>query len=785
MPRIPEGNFRTEASTRVESARPLQIESGGSKLRELGKVAGQVGKAMESAERRVESMKVARDGADEWENKEVPVLENIFGMSKSGFIEKGTKLPDGKVVNENTPLEKIISERVNAFNQRNIAGQTNPEAAEMYGKYVLGDTEKMVNKAKTYAKNEITKDTFNGLQTESQVLQQRLIDGAASTEDVAKYYSKVADNELIVGKDNATNLYKSFNQGLAIKADQIIASHPEGNTTQKQSEVKALVSNLPEQYRRDATRRIEKAIERRQISDLRKARVAKEKLANSTNTPMELGASAKQFSDVRQTQMNASLMEGETPKSRVSDFSMMEGKTLAIKVMGEVGHLEMSDPQFSKKVSDYLNESARDIASSGMMEYASEDEVKKAVVDKFNVEMYRLAKVRKDDPREFQKGFAPSLEMQVANNRPDSVVPQLIEQQQAFGISTDDTRFTSNQDIKSDAKLFKGWRDGQDPDGNSYLSYTDGIQSRWGASAGKALLESASKGGVDASTFYASEGTDSFRQQLGQGHGGFKKNLQKIADDKKVGSGLDRILKRGSVETRLMNQVKEEMKDSLDNIDGLYFGKYGDARYDGYAKSVAYIAANRAAKEPDLSVTDAISETIELMKEEFPQATDGNNMISVSKAYAEKFNIDTDNLSDMLSDAKEMKHLGEMGLELDTEKFTKFTAGNPLMAAKLEAVAGLSYDKEAQFDAFIESMGDNVRVSPDPNDSSRMKFYLQDPKTGAISQIPVKVDGTTEPLSVAIKDYYNEYNKKSIIGAKLGEGFGIIPKTKYGEAGEI
>jgi hypothetical protein len=750
MPKIPQGKFRTEASTRVESAKPLQLKSVSKPLKDFGNMAGQIGKQMEKAETRVKSMEYASDGEKEFNDKELPVIESLFGMSKGGFIKKGTELPDGSVMEQDTELEKVVSSRVETFNNRYMAGQSDPEKAAMFGKYVADRGLKQVAKAKTFAKNQVTKDTFNSAVSQGTLLTERMVDGDAGTEDYNKYMQKMDDLKPVIGEDNYSKIVKGFHQSLGSKADQIALYHPDGLSKAKIAEANSVIGRLDD------------AIQRRQKIESTRTRTTRDKIVSSVNTPMELRSSAKQVQDSKNYLLNSPLPEWENGPQRVSDYGKIEGKSLAITVMGQVGDMETSNPMFSNAVAEALNKSVRGLASTSMMEYASEEEVKKAVMDNFNVEMARLDQQRKNDPREFQKGFMPSMEMQLSKNRPEEVVPQLIESQQNYGIATDNVRLTSNQDIKNDAKLFKGWREGMDKDGVSFMGYVNQQQQRWGVSAGKALLESASKGGVDASTFYAVGGSDDFRQQLGMGHGSFKKNLEKLGNKKMLASSMDKILKRGSVETRLMNQVKETVEDELSNVDGLYFGVNGDARYDGYIKSIAYIAANRAANDDSLDVSDAIQESVELMKEEFPTATDGANMISVPKAYAKNFGIETDKLNDMLSSAKEMKHLSGMGIELDAERLAASASKNPVLAEKMQAVLGKGYDKEAQFEAFVEAMGDSLKVAPDPNNPTNIKFYAKDPKTQKMSQIPVIMNGQTEPLSVPIKDYYNQYNKESI-----------------------
>lgn len=769
MPRIPQGKFRTEPSTRVESAKPIQLESVSQPLKEFGRTAGQIGKAMEKAETRVRSMEYAKDGEAEWNDKELPVIEGLFKTSKNGFIKKGTKLPDGTVMEEDTELEKVVQSRVEKFNSRYLAGQNDPEKAAMYAKYVSGDTQDMVLKAKNYAKDQVTKDTYNTSVSEATLLTEKLIDGDASIKDMNKAFNRWRDNSMAMGQENTDRVFKTFYQGLASKADQIVKYHPDGMTSKKIQEAKSLTSYLPEEFQRPALRRIEQAVERRKLVEFTRSTEAEKKMQNSINSPMELYAANKQITQALKFKKDSPLTDFETATQRVNSFGALQGKSLAIQVMGTVGDLDATNPMFSTEVANKLNETMRDIASSGMMEYASEDQVKKAVIDNFNREMSKLHKLRKDDPREFQKKFTPAMEMQVAKNRPETVVPEILEAQSNYGIPNEKSRLTTNTDIKNDAKLFKGWREGQDEGGFNFVNYVNEHQQRWGKYAGKALLESAAKGGVDASTFYAASGSDDFRQQVAMGHGDYKKNLEKLANTKVVGGLSDSILKRGTAQTRLENQVKEAVKDELDNVDALYFGTHGNARYDGYIKSISYIAAHRAANDESLDVADAISETIELMKEEFPMASDGNNMIKVPKAYAQNFGINTEELGSMLSDAKQMKHLGSLGMELDMEKFAKFTQGNPIIAEKMNAVAGQGYDKAQQFEAFVDAMGENITVGMDPNDPTKIKFYMRDPKTQRISQIPVKMNGVTEPLSVDIADYYNQYSTQATTAEETSE----------------
>jgi hypothetical protein len=759
MPRIPEGKFRTEPSTRVGSIKPIGVESQGSKLRQISKQAGAIGSALEKAEQRVQSMKFAGDTEKEWEEKELPVIDNLFSASKSGFLKKGTKLEDGTVIAKDIKLEDEVARRVSEFQTRKLAGSTDPEADAMYAKYISPMAQKKIAEATKYAGDAIVKDTISNLVSQGEVLRERVIDGDASISDINKWYNLLMDNELVIGKDNFNKLMKGFQQALGARADQIVLNHPEGLSQAKINEAMALTNNLPEAVRRESQRRITKAVDRRKEIEHNRRIEGENKVTNNITDPITLGAASNQVQKMKHSYLKSPRAEYETPQMRVNGYTKLESRVAAIEIMSEVGHLDPRSPEFNAKVTDRINASFRDIASSEMIKYADEAGIKSLLVSKVQTELNSMVQSRKDNPRAFQKKFQPSLELQLSKNNPDAAVPQIIEMQQAWGIAGDSVILADANDAKNDKKAFKAMRGGEDPDGSHYLNFMAQNNQRWGKYAYKMYKDSAAfkSGGVDPSIIYASEVSDTKMQRtIAKGHGNFEANIQYMTDKGLIAKDSGDRYSGNTVENKFVDMVKTHVADNGVSYDALYFGPNNHARYDGYIKSVTYMSGQYVRGGMDID--DAIELAHNEMRDEFPSAHDGQNMISVTKAYAQDRNINTEELGGMLDDAKEMKYIADMGIQIDFDKMKEFTKNNPKWAGKMAGIAGKSYDPSEQIENFVDEMGDNIIVTTDPNEPNKIKFYMTDPKTGEMSPIPIVKDGKSKQLTIDADSYFNHYN---------------------------
>ena len=753
MPRIPEGKFRTEPSTRVESAKPLVIQSQGDKLRKISQEAGQVAGAIEKAEQRVESMKFAKDSAQEWEQKELPVINNLFSVSQSGYIKKGTKLADGSVIEKDTKLEEVVKKRVNAFNQRALASTTNPEAQEMFSKYVFSDTENKISEAAVHAKEQITNDTINGLKSNGSLLMERLIDGDASANELNKYYSSVLDSAPMIGNDDVNNVIKGFQQSLGSRAHEIVLNHKQGLDQTKIDEAKALTKFLPEDLRRNALRKIENAVTRRKEIEFNRKVETNSKLA-TINTPFERAAKTKQLEQATRNNLNAPLAEFETPQSRISSNAAIMGKTAAIDIMATAGQFKPNSVEFKAAFAERVNQSFRDIASSNMDQFVDVEQAKAAVLAEAQTQVTALIKRRDKDPRQFQKDFFPSAEIQLAKNNPEGAIPQIIEQQMTWGKTADETMLAASSDTKSDKKLFQAMRDGEDPSGIEYLKLIDDNNQRFGKYSYKMYKDSAAMDGYDSSSLYISQIADQkTRQGIAAGHGNFDANLAYMVDKGIYTSKSDERLTPKTLEKKFMNDVKDYVNKEL-SPDALYFGANNHVRYEGYTKSVAYLAAQYVRGGKDVS--NSLQLAHKTMQDEFPMVSDGYNMLSIPKSYAQANNIDTEEMGTMLKDAKSMKHIADMGIKIDFEKFKDITKNNAKWAGKFEGIAGKSYSPKEQIEEFVSQMEDNIVVTSDPNDPTKIKFYLRDPKTNFTTPIPILEDGKRKQLTVPFVNYYNQ-----------------------------
>jgi len=745
MPRIPEGNFRNEPSTRVESARPLTIQSNTQQLRNMGRAAAQVGEGLEKAQIRVDSLKGAKDAADNWKNNEVPVIEELFSQSEGGFLPNGQKLQDA------------VTERVNKFNtkQMAVASKGNPEGGDMYKKYVFGDTEAMVRKAEVEASRQVESHTDGGLRSQGSLLQERLIDGAASTADVNRFRQSVLDSEPIIGREKANNILKGFEQSLASRAPQIVLNHPEGVTQQKIDEVKAIASKLPERFRRPALRNIDKAVKQRVELEHRRAIEANKKLASSVNTPLELGASQAKIGEAKKFFLNSPLGEYETPNERVGGYALLEGKVASVEIMASVGHLNQKDPEFLDTVNSRVEQAYRDIASSSMLEHASEDEIKAKLKAHLNANLASAMQERKKNPRDFQKKFFPSMEMQLNKNNPDTVVDSIISMQQGWGLPIDGIQLASREDAKKDGKLFKQWADGGDPTGKNVLNFVNQAGARFGAFSHKMLKDNINFGGADPSTLYMLDSDEKLRGDIAQGHGSFKDNIASLVSDTRITTETGQAVTATSGETRFIKQVKEAVGEKIP-ASSLSFGPGNAPKYEGYMKSVAYLAANKAVSL-GTDISTAINEATKEMEEAFPSARDGVSSIMVPQKYAQNNNIEPSKLSGALKDAKRLVHIESLGYNIDIDSFsTEKILQNPTIGTKMKSIIGRGYDKSAQLREFKRVFSENVVVMNDPNNPDNIKFYLQDSKNGNIVPIPVMKDGKKKALTIPLDEYYHQ-----------------------------
>ena len=766
MPKIPKGNFKTEASSQIGRARFSPIQSNSQGLKQLGRQAAGISNAIEKADTRVRSLNSVKESSESWEKEKENNLDKLFNLSKGGYLDKGTDV-GGEILDERTKLEDVIRTRSNKLNKEYVAtaGVNNPEGSAMVNKYVSGDIDRYVDKAKVFASNQVVKDTYTGLQAKATEVIQKYANGDADDNDLAMLLQGQMDASLLIGNDRAVGLNRATYQSLAMNSRDMVLNRPDGLTPENLAKVRGLISKLPSHMQVVANSNLKSAIERREIMDVNKRAKANSKIITTIDSPLAMAQMSKEVNEAISGYTDVAPNQYETAQGKVRDYVSMQGKVSAMSLLGSVvqedggtvsslSRLKSSDARVGIAIEEEVDRLYRGLASSEMSKFSDVEKVKDSLRTQIRGEINQVYKKR-DEPNGFMgfvKKFEPTLARKVASNKPEETIPELFNMYKTTGGASDQFSLNALEDIKADGKSMKELLNRGDPNGEGYQSLANQNKARWGEGANSAIKESASKGGLAPSMIYSTEASDDMSNRIAVGHGNYQKHMLALVSNETMTSATFQKITPQAGAKQFEKKVKSAMESADLNSDALIFGANNDARYKGYVDSVKFMAATKAAGGMDMD--EAISSTIQEMKEAFPSASDGVNFVGITAKYAKVNNIDTTKLKDTLNSAKSMEGYEELGYSLDMDELISGADKNPNLTKKFASVKQMG----GSFSDFAEVFGDDLVVLSDPRDGTKMKTYIRDPKTHALTPIPVTKDGKDlSALSVPVDTYHNHF----------------------------
>jgi hypothetical protein len=755
MPRVPEGRFRTEPSSRVDNVRIPKIESGGNKLRKLGGQFLKVSESLEQAKSSADSLQEISTEEENFNTSVMPELEEFANTSENGKVKDA----DGNLV----PLSQAVQTRLSAYQTETLSRIKSGKHAESgvghFAKFISPKLDRVLQKAEKTETTQIVDGITNTLSTDTATLTQRYIDGAANPEDFLSLQSKIIQSSGSIGSKKSNQLLKTLNQSIGYSSISMVAS--QGATPENVATAKQNIAKLPEAIQREYGRKLDDYVENRRRIDTERAFTQSARLIKGLKSPKDWMTNANKVAQYQDTFENTPLNEFETIDQREAMYSNLMGKKIASEIFFGDPSLDVNSSEVKEALEQRLAShfmSIQNKAISKLDAGRTPTEVSSRISDKIkdavNAEMGRITKQREDDVYGFITEHDESIIADMTSGNPERQATG-IDNFNSFidkaGIARDKVRLVSGEQAKLMGQAFKSFTKGDDPTGQKAYEETIKASLRFGDMADKGIRDLIDLGGMPPAAAYMHKaGNEAMGKQIAAGYVNYDTNLTAMIQSGKLQSSQG---KKGS-KSAFESLVFEEIGD-IDGVLGLYSGRPGTTKalFEGYTQSVTLLAAQIAATNEGVDVKDAISQATELMKEDFKIENKGNSTILMDRAYADKNNIPFDKGSDIMNSMRKMEHLEGAGFGVDISAMKKIYARNPFISGQLAAFEGLAKsNKKKAHENFLHAFGDSVVIVPDPDQHNRAQYFIRDQRTSKL--IPMITNGN-KPLTVPIKDYYD------------------------------
>lgn len=771
MPRIPEANFRTDPSVRVEQEARVQIDAGDTRrTRQLGSQFVKISDTLRNAKRTAEALNSADKVDQEFTKTIDPQLQQFANMSENGKIKDPVT---GKEKDYSVAVQELI-EKENNRALASFAGDT--EAMSYYARYTKPKLDNAIAKARVFENKQIVDHRNRQIASQSELLVQKHIDGDLDDLDLAAHADKILSSSAVIGSQTSDRHLTSLYKNLAYQAPSLIKS--QGYNEQNDARARKYFKYLDEAERREVTREYDVAVTQAKVN-------AEIKASRDINNIID---KANSFTAVRQAsgklqELGKDLLERPIdpeivpPETRLNQIGKVQGRQLGFFTMGLNPNASLEE--FRATAEQVYDDNFRNISGAAVDQLGA-DNIKQASIDQALSQFRAIDKkmrgtiggafeVFQDMDGRAAEDFASK-----NPNRITSAGQRANQFFQRMGIKAEFQTYvspTTAQDLgKNWDEIYKGA-----PDASGDLQYKlfkDTVVDSYGEYSYKAAddmirLSSGTKGGdpkippmVSFVTRIPQEGQGAaFTKELFGHKAQYKDHIAAITGD-------DGFFSQGvKSEADFTKIVKGAMASSP--MNNVFFGKGGENNqlYAGAVESVQARAAWYSAKGK-MPPMEAVQRALADVSEYTQVGKSGNSTVMVDRKFIEKTNAGPEELNVMTNHLKEMRFMDKMNVELAFDAMIGRAGDNAFIDSKQAILANIQDsalgDNKARQE-FVDAFEENILWAVDPHNPNAVKGYLQ-PTNGEPIEIlqsvtRTKADGTKErigvkPLRIDLEQYY-------------------------------
>lgn len=787
MPRIPEGKFRTEPSSRVERTANVRIDAGNTqRIRSLGQGFTKVADQLRNAKRTADALNSADEVDQFYQNNVIPELEGFTNSSING------KVKDPKT-GEDRAYSEVIAEKLNEYDAKALETfGDDGEALSYYASYTKPKLEKQLSKAKVFENAQIVDHRNGEISKGINLSVQRYIDNDLDPEDFAALQDKIVASGAVIGEKQKNKHLTTLYKNLAYSAPQIIAAG--GSSRENQARAKKYFSYLSEDERRYVDRAFEKQLLQTQTAEMNMMYTGGEKTLKGITDFKTAAASGQALNKLKDSAYKNTInpATGETPQNRIGLMGDIHGKEIAWEAMS--ANAAVSLDQFRAYVEKtYDNNIARGVASAEVMTLARDDkqreDIAKSVKEKSinkaleEFRVYSNNRDRKDGgATDIHAGNNPTFQADLESGDPtrrENAIQGLLAWNKEANVSMDRQSLVTNTHAESLGKTFSIMDEGQgDIHGELGQEQVEKFRSMYGDYSPRAAMDAIRLGGgtkagkTDIPKIFALAA----RMPEGAEESAFVKDM--FSDRANYLKRLDRLKGREGddikvTKTNFENAVRQAMVGS--EFETLHMGRRGEnqATYEAMFDAIKHKAAYYADKQ-GMSTYQAVQKAMGHTSNYFMAGRRDSSSIMVDRAFIKKFNPEQRDLQVTTKQLQGLQHLDKLGVEIDFDAMIKLASGNQYLSENLEVFQKAKALGPQEANEFLANSLD-VMVVTDSNNSNAAKLYLR-PANG--SPIALLAKAGTQSI-MQTQDEFQTFAEPKEVGKIQLHKDAVIDLEKY------
>lgn len=776
MPRIPEGKFRLDPSSRVGSTSNVKIDAGPiERARQLGKGFTKIADQLRNAKRTAEALNSADKVDEEYNNTVLPALEQFRNSSVNGMVKDPTT---GKEVAYSEAVNKLIKEQ----NERVIASLgTDSEAMSYFARYTQPKMEAELEKARRFENVQMVSHRKKQINNQTSVLTQRYVDKLDVDLDVQAHADKIVNSAPVIGQEAADEALVTLYKNLAYQAPSIVRAN--GVNPDIEKHAKRYFSFLGEAERRQVEREFAVAkdeVERSQVT----------KLAQDVDSKTKDEISLSSF--VAQTDENkrlgSSLLNNpvsekhDSISNRVDQIGKVFGRELSMLAIAS-NRGSASLPEYLASADQFYDQNINRLIAGSVVggDKALQEEVKKKVINNaildFSVFTHKRDKVKggafamyADINPEFMAAISSGNKEKRGN-----AIRNLNKYYDDIGLSQELRVLISPDAAEAYGKRWKQLGQGlADTTGERQFLAMEEFMTQYGEYTPMAIDDAISLGKGTASgepnippvvSFLSRasmvEGGKGFATEVFANKAVFKNNLKLIkGEDGKFSRGI-------TGESDFRKKVASAMNDS--EFNNLYFGSNNEnvMMFRGMQDAVLFKAAHIAAQNEDMDVDLAVDQALQEVRGHFRMGASNDSSVIVNKDFIKKYNPTETDLDNMTDDIVKLQYFDQMNIDIDFQSMASVAQGNSWLSgqmAVLKQMEGLG--KEKQREQMLDTFGKNIVAYNDPTNNNVVRLFLKPDDGGKAIPLLRKsgtriVNGNEVPVTKHIRIDLENYYKQS------------------------
>jgi hypothetical protein len=755
MPRVPEGKFNTEPSTRVPRATLPKVETGANKLRQMGGEFLKVSKALDTAKTRADVSAEAA-GVEERYNKElVPFHENLIkNANKAGNVVG----EDGKEI----PIADAMKKEINRFNTE-VQGESRANAAEVdniLAKYMVPNQQRMLRDTETAQSFRIKKGIQDTYKSDIQTLQAMSINESVSIDEYKNKEMEIKDklslDSEVLGLREAGEFGASIDNVMGLTAYQRVIVR--GATKEEEAFGKSNIAKIKDEGLRLTTlNRFEATVKRVKENTIKQKYRDIKKISKAT-TPSEIIATANLRGSAMNDMENTSLVEFETPKMRIDGYVGLASSGIVSSLYFQNPDLKGSSPRWAAAIEEEVNKKYDSLEGKAILDLGVD--FRSTMKDRVHAEVRKMEKLRDNDFKSFLDAAAPHITEMMASDSKKLREEGRAEYAKLAGwdedsqtganIRRDNRNFVGASELEG-MKLASKEFELTDETGEDRVAEVT-RQAELGDEFGlKRVDEYVKAEALDASSLYLYKFNDGALQlETSKAVNEFKNNLKVLEETGKFSS----LNHRGGSKKAFKQRVRESIKLGWQDLNGLQNSEEGVSNlYMGAVDSIMYLAAQNSRVQ-GVGVRAGINDAISDFKSQFNVGTSGKATVSLSRKYALQNKIPFGEATDIARSARRLEHIESLGQSINATSMRQMFAGNAEMMRRFDSYEGLSKSNPGRAKLnFLKVFKDNIVVKPNPKIDNEISFYLKADNTQAF--LPILTEGNA-PISIPINDYYDK-----------------------------